>query len=482
MRRRAEAAPGLIPERTRRPPPGAVAAKLYRSAPSFRFLVDFAALGWITLAVLAFQPGLLRLRDGVNAAPGEQRAAAVTRSEGRGQDTRGEALRQAMGQAGAPSAAAAAPAPRDYHLDERAFATSEADLRPRLIEAAALYQAHSPSSALLTRLDGLSSTDPGVQLLRGLATIGLGGRQNAAQGLELVETSARAGSTAAMTLLGISRITPPGFLPADPRGGREWLQRAADLGDPQAAVILGRAYATGWAGISDPARAATLYRRAHDAGNSEASMRLAELYIWGTGVKRDLGEAAGVIRVCAERGSVDCVAARGMFLGIGAMTGWEPSYDEAVVWLTRAAEAGHAPAMEMLADIHLQLAKAEPLHDPGRGFSWLQRCAELKRMTCLYGVARCYREGVGTEADPQKAYSYYLLAARAGHPKAAAELRALRKNLTPAQIRRAQLQADGIKGGMGDSILPASDRSSPKPVYDAQNLYEDPRAVTDAPQ
>ncbi|HTI67415.1 MAG TPA: hypothetical protein VL460_07720 [Caulobacteraceae bacterium] len=448
----------------RRERPLGFAVKLYRTRPSFRFLLDFAVLGWLILACMALSghalPWLLNGRK--PASPPAAKTEPTQAASGRG-----ELMKTAMQNAGGADAAPQPPLPTDYMIDARAFARANPTLQPALTQIAAAYTAREPLASVLAALDKLDAGDPDVALMRGMATIALGGRENAEKGLALLEASARTGRPAAMALYGISRITPPAFLPADDKAGRDWLQRAADMGDGQAAVILGRAYETGWAGVTDPAKAVSLHRRAHDLGEVRGTMRLADLYISGVGVKRDWAEAERLVRVCAERGELDCMTARGAFLAAAAAQGWEPSFDEAIVWLTRAADAGRPEAMELLGGIHLYLAKTEPTKDPVRGFAWFTKCADLGRRDCLYAVGKSYREGLGVTADPTRAYAYFLVARDAGATKAVEDLPALEKGLAPQQVSAASQLSRAIKAKFDaprPSLLPKLEFTTPTPL------------------
>ena len=114
--------------------------------------------------------------------------------------------------------------------------------------------------------------------------------------------------------------------------------------------------------------------------------------------------------------------------------------DEAVVWLTRAADRGDADAMEALGDIHLYVAKAAPLQDPARGVAWYRRCAEKGRAACRYGLGRSYRLGLGVAPDKAQAWALLTLARDGGSPKAATELKATEEAMTPTE-RAAAMRA-----------------------------------------
>ena len=249
-----------------------------------------------------------------------------------------------------------------------------------------------------------------------------------------------------MALYGLARMAPPGAVLADAAAGREWLQRAAQAGDAQAARLLARAYLTGSAGFAAPDKARELFRRGHDLGDGASSLALARLMARGIGGPSDAAAAEQLVRVAADRGDREAISALGRYLTLAAVKGWSPSFDEAILWQTRAADQGDMSAMQGLGDIHMFLAKSPPLQDPAKGFSWYQRCAEAGRSACHYAVGRAYALAVGTAGDLPRAWAHLALARDAGQPKAGAELDAVESRMNPAQraegvTRLAELKA-----------------------------------------
>lgn len=78
--------------------------------------------------------------------------------------------------------------------------------------------------------------------------------------------------------------------------------------------------------------------------------------------------------------------------------------------------AVHAAASYLENGYHNQQPDAEA------GFAYYQKGAELNDLNSIYDLGRCYRYGVGTSENPDKAIEYYTMAAEAGSPKAMVEL------------------------------------------------------------
>jgi TPR repeat protein len=235
-----------------------------------------------------------------------------------------------------------------------------------------------------------------------------------------------------MALYGLARLAPPAGLPADAASGREWLAKAAQAGDAQAARILGTALLTGAAGYAAPDRARELFRRGQELGDGPSSLALADLAARGVGGPADPQLAEQVLRIAAERDDAEAASALGRYLVAAAAKGWTPGYDEAVVWLTRAAGKNDSAAMERLGDVRMFLAKAPPVQNPAEGFAWYGRCADAGRAACHFAVGRAYALALGVAGDLPRAWAHLTIARDAGQPRAAEELAAVERRMTLA--------------------------------------------------
>jgi hypothetical protein len=100
----------------------------------------------------------------------------------------------------------------------------------------------------------------------------------------------------------------PGPLPKDGAEAARWYRRAAEAGDVEAALALGRILKEGQGTSPDPAEAARWLGLAADAGRGEAQYALAELHRDGRGVPRDLAEAARLFRLAAAGDRGEAIA------------------------------------------------------------------------------------------------------------------------------------------------------------------------------
>jgi TPR repeat protein len=281
-----------------------------------------------------------------------------------------------------------------------------------------------------------------------MAAIARGGTADIETGFVQLKIAADAGSPPAMALYGLARMAPPGGLPADPAAGRQWLERAALGGDAQAARLLAQAYLTGAAGFAAPDKARQLYRRGHELGDTASSLALARLLARGVGGPADAAGAEQLVRLAADRGDPAAMSILGRYLSAAAAKGG--AFDEAILWLTRAANGGDMSAAERLGDIHMYLAKAPPAQDPAKGLAWYQRCADAGRSACRYAAGRAYALAVGTAEDLPRAWAELSIAKDAGYPNAAETLAGVEARMSPDQhsqaIRRlADLKAAAIR-------------------------------------
>lgn len=99
-----------------------------------------------------------------------------------------------------------------------------------------------------------------------------------------------------------------GPLPKDMTEAARWYRKAADAGQADAALALGRMFRDGNGIEADPVQAARWLKAAADAGSPEAQYDLARLYAGGSGVPGDRAEAIRLYRLAAAGQSAEAVA------------------------------------------------------------------------------------------------------------------------------------------------------------------------------
>jgi len=192
------------------------------------------------------------------------------------------------------------------------------------------------------------------------------------EALERLLGAAEAGSTAAM--LNVAEFYGNGW------GARQnfterfqWLQKAAEAGDPLGIFRAGLALELGLGIPADQAAAARAFEQAADLGLPEAHFKLAQ----------------------------------------GLLVGPEAAPARAAAHLEQALAGGLPPAANLLGLLYLQ-GLGDLTADAGKARQALQRGAELADPEALKNLAVMFKEGWGGPADPAQALKWYLAAREAG--------------------------------------------------------------------
>ena len=185
-----------------------------------------------------------------------------------------------------------------------------------------------------------------------------------------------------------------------------------------------------WRGLGvpyDPGKAKSYFAFARDAGDGEASYNLAMLYMHGEGVARDYKRSYEYMCRSAEDGCVEAMLYLGMLyttgvmmepevVGISMIPYHKPEYLSDVMMLS-----GDVPDLD--ADEDARCSVARP--DGRRAFECFMRASRhdptyaeelVAKGKFLY--ARCYVDGLGTDADWHKGARLMLRAADAGSREA----------------------------------------------------------------
>jgi len=110
-------------------------------------------------------------------------------------------------------------------------------------------------------------------------------------------------------------------------------------------------------------------------------------------------------RRAARQGSRDAM----WYLGVNRLgrKGGTADYDEAVYWLQRASNSGHAMSAWTLGRMYLTGAVLP--RDPQQGLSLLKRAARAGQRDACRALSEIFRRGLhGIAADPREAMRWYL--------------------------------------------------------------------------
>ena len=214
---------------------------------------------------------------------------------------------------------------------------------------------------------------------------GRGVEKNAEEGARLLRVAAERGDRYAPGLLAYLLATGDG-VERDEKAAWEWGRRAVERGDCDGVGLLGFWRLNGLGDVeSDAAYAFEYFLKAANLGSPEACELVGEAYRFGVGVERDEAKA--------------------------------------FEWYRKAAELGIPTAAFSLADFYERGACVE--RDEARanelrrkGFDLASRRAKIGDARGARVVGECYENGVGVEADEERAFEWYSKAAEFGDARA----------------------------------------------------------------
>jgi TPR repeat protein len=292
--------------------------------------------------------------------------------------------------------------------------------------------------------------------------------------LDAYAKAAGLGDAGAMAALG-SRLLSGDEKNRDEKKGREWLKKAIAAKEYSAYLALGDYEEN----VKKDLKAALAeYERGKDAGQIDCILRTADFYIEGKGVEKDEARGMALLEKAAEGGSPVAnfrlavaslsgekpelltgykhllAAANGNLveaqneLGLLYLSGKLAGADGAagVAWLTRAAQGGYAQAQNNLATLYERGAAGvtQNMENAGQLYSL---AANQGHGPATLALARLLNEGIGTKADPVKAWALATLAQERGEEDAKKMLEAINPQLDDKQKAEAKKQLEEMKSG-----------------------------------
>lgn len=285
------------------------------------------------------------------------------------------------------------------------------------------------------------------------------------------------GNAGAMAALG-SRLLSGDEKNRDEKKGREWLKQAIAAKEYSAYLVLGDYEEN----IKKDLKAALAeYERGKDAGQMDCMLRSADFYFEGKGVDKDaerglalLGKAAeagspvanlrlAVRALAAEKpGKADLLAGYGHLLaaangnlgeaqnqlGLLYLSGKLGIADgpAGLAWLTRAAQGGNAQSQNNLATLYERGLGGVPKNLDNASQLYLL-AANQGHGPATLALARLLNDGLGTKADPVKAWALASLAVERGEKDAAQLVSEINAKLDDKQKAEAVKELETIKSG-----------------------------------
>lgn len=215
------------------------------------------------------------------------------------------------------------------------------------------------------------------------------------------------GTSVASTAKGNQLDLPPATV------GPLSLRLAAAKGDPSAQFEVAARLAGGTGTQQNLKEAVRWYSRSAAQGFAQAHYRLGTLYERGLGVDKDLARSS--------------------------------------LWYQRAAAKGNIKAMHNLAVVSASSDAGGP--DYKTAAKWFEQAAQYGLADSQFNMAVLYENGLGVEKDLKQAFLYYSLAARQGDAQAVKRRDAVRAELSPTALSKAESKIRSFRPKMADKVV-----------------------------
>lgn len=259
---------------------------------------------------------------------------------------------------------------------------------------------------------------PSLERLADYYQLGLLVAKDPVRALTLRRAAAQAGNVDAEVILGRQYEEGDG-VKADPSEALKWYRRAAAQDDPGALDRLIGLLRQGAPGVpKNFAEAARWAKRGAALGDPQAIVDLADLYDHGEGLKRNVAKAAGLYRRAAAKGVVWAMSMLGWLDESGELGA--RNYPGARKWFEAAAAKGSDYARRRLGLIY-EYGQGVP-KNPAKAFIWFERAARDGDGFSQNEVGWYLRRGVGIPRDNEEADGWFRLAVKNGDPMGDANL------------------------------------------------------------
>ena len=189
--------------------------------------------------------------------------------------------------------------------------------------------------------------------------------------------------------------------------------------DPQAMLLVAKAYRKGQPVLQDDELATQWFQKAWDASDhtlAPAALALREQYLAGQGVEKDENAAADFLAKAAELKDPQAQ----YLLGEQAYTDQPARLEDAFAWFSNAAAQGHSQAQYMTGFMLLQ-GQGTPPSVP-LALRFFEQAADQENNAAQYVLGQVYLKGLGVKRSPRKGRAWLERAAQNGSEAAQALL------------------------------------------------------------
>jgi TPR repeat protein/serine/threonine protein kinase/parvulin-like peptidyl-prolyl isomerase len=259
-------------------------------------------------------------------------------------------------------------------------------------------------------------------------------------GIKLLERAAQKGDVEAQLFLGkLFSQNNPGGPSQDFAAAIRWYTMASEQGSAFAQYNLGVIHYSGsppaepgalnfrwWTdsalpkGYIGPAQgpeeAVKWWREAAEQGSPEAQMLLGLAYSDGVGIAKDAAQAANWWKKAAEQGLAGAQYLLGLAYSDGR--GIDEDKSEALTWYEKAAEQGDASAEMALAYLYQNGGGESFDPDPAKALEWFRKAAQRDDPNAQLEIGNAYTRGNGVTRNFKEAALWYAKAAEQGNAEA----------------------------------------------------------------
>lgn len=221
--------------------------------------------------------------------------------------------------------------------------------------------------------------------------------------MRLAESAANLGSADAAVMAGyILRYGQAGR--TDMATARQWYEKAAFKGHPDAYVALGEMGLRGQAGLTKTDAVAWL-TRASDAGRTDAMLALSDLYRTGQGINPDAEESRKLLQKASQ--SYDSEATKRLGDSL-----FESDPEAALRHYETAAKAGHIEAAYIAGVMYAENYNIRP--NSKRSAALLRQAAQGEHAAAMADYGLLVYQGYGAEKSEAEAAEWFRKSAEAG--------------------------------------------------------------------
>lgn len=240
------------------------------------------------------------------------------------------------------------------------------------------------------------------------------------QGIELARASAK-DQAISLAILGEASRRGVGGVSMNPREAARLFQEGVDRGNPDSMNGLSKMYAIGIGVEKDELKALTLMQKAAASGDSNSTINLSLLHLQGKlGVSKSPSESAKIIQPLADSG-VHPMAQ--VVMGVIIADRERKLTSEATTYLTPATEKLERLSNQGSAEARFGLAGCYRLglgvtKDIGKAFSLFSKAAEYNLIGAIVQVGIALAGGIGTEKNVPEAKKFLERASLMGSDEA----------------------------------------------------------------